>query len=198
MALAEGEVGTGEGSIEYSAVTSCLTITCLLDDAAKTHVGGHASLMRKGDHYGSTEILDRMSEKIPGERTVIKILIAGALGSWHPDFLTDTPYIDDLGNKNYDPVQIGPCDSEVASHFGVDSGVVTSENKEGGFTITLEPDQARQSQTVTRADLESGWKDANGAITSASVLVETDAVQNPDNKWFSIVSIDGSNFTISG
>lgn len=197
MALEEGQVGRADGEIEYSAVTSCLTITCLLDDAARTHVGGHASLMRKGNNYGSTEILGRMSDLIPGG-SVLKVHIAGALGSWHPDYLLDTPYIDDEGNKNYDQVQIGPCESDVAAHFGVNVGVVTSENKEGGFTIRLVPDPVRQNQTVTRADLESGWKTADGAISSATVLAAGDTVQAPDDKWFVIDSVDGSTYTIVG
>jgi hypothetical protein len=138
MPLGEGEVGSGHGSIDYAAVTSCLTVTCLLDDGSC--VGGHLSLMRKAGALDSTEVLPAMVSLIPQDRTVLLIHLAGELATWNPGYFT-TPLMDDAGESNYKDqpngqLPEGDCSADVAAAFGVDASVVSSEDQTGAFTIT--------------------------------------------------------------
>jgi hypothetical protein len=201
MGLAEGQVGTGEGSIEFDGISSCLSITCLLDDDEHTHVGGHASLMRKDDALRSTEIMAAMSAQIPSDRKVLKVHLAGVLGSWHPDYLTAKPLYGDDKEQNYDSVQIGDCDSVVAAHFGVSTDVVTSKSEEGNVKVELTPDVAvRGNQTISRSDLVAGgWKTIDGtAIAADTALEDGDTLQNSSGAYFVIVTVDGSTYTLTG
>jgi hypothetical protein len=135
MALDEGDVGEGTGSIEYGGVSSCLTVTCLLEDG--TTVGGHLSLMKKT--RDSSEVLPAMKDLIKG-RKVTKIHLAGVLDCWNPRYLT-TPLFNSSGDSNY-ASEGGQLASEdmsdaVKSGLGADGAVVTSEEKEGAFTIDM-------------------------------------------------------------
>ncbi|MEU9130552.1 hypothetical protein AB0D08_21045 [Kitasatospora sp. NPDC048540] len=92
--LAEGEVGEfGISGVPYAAVTTCLTVTCLLDDG--NHVGGHLSLQRSGTALASDEVLPAM-KGIVGSRRIVRMHLAGVLDSWSSDFL-DVPYMDAQG-----------------------------------------------------------------------------------------------------
>lgn len=138
MALGEGEVGTGgaEG-IEYAAVTSCLTVTCLLDDG--THVGGHLSLMRAAGALASDEVLPAMCSLIPTDRTTTAVHLAGMLDTWNSAYLT-TPLFGD--NGEVDPVYIGAylarddLTGPVCATLGA-SVAASAEQRDGAFTIAF-------------------------------------------------------------
>jgi len=140
MGLGEGEVGKGDAGagIEYASVTSCLTVTCLLDDGS--YVGGHLSLMKVG--LDSTQVLPAMKDLI-GNHQVTKIAIAGQLDTWNPAYFSKTLYNSDMGSNYLDQApdtgQLASADtsSAVASALG-SSAPTTTESKEGSFTIKIE------------------------------------------------------------
>jgi hypothetical protein len=136
MALAEGEVGTGSGSIEYSGVTSCLTVTCLLEDGST--VGGHLSLQRVAGKLDSTEVLPQMASQIGGKK-IVSVVLAGQLDRWNPAFLTKPLYADD-GTNNYGDAVPGRDSMwsgvQAALGFGYDDVQFDTQDKNDSFTIT--------------------------------------------------------------
>jgi hypothetical protein len=133
MALAEGEVGTGTGTIEYSGVSSCLTVTCLLDDG--TTVGGHLSLLRVSGKLDSTEVLPKMKELI-GSKPVTGVAIVGKLDTWNPAYF-DKPLFKDDGERNYESdLERDSVLGAVAEKLGLDTYNITVEDRTGSFTIT--------------------------------------------------------------
>jgi hypothetical protein len=133
MALGEGEVGTGTGSIDYASVTSCLAITCLLEDG--TTVGGHLSLFKASGALASNEVLPAMKELIGG-RTVKKIVIAGELDTWNPAYF-DLPLFDDQGQPNYQGEQQAyDVSGSVGSRLGALDALTELVPRNGTFTIT--------------------------------------------------------------
>jgi hypothetical protein len=69
MPLAEGQVGefANVGGVPYTAVTSCLTVTCKIAGVADTYVGGHLSL-QVPDHVLSRQIPDVVTHE-PADRS---------------------------------------------------------------------------------------------------------------------------------
>jgi hypothetical protein len=135
MALAEGDVGESDnGKIEYSGVSSCVTVTCLLADGHA--VGGHLSLMKV--NKASNEVLPAMKDKVSG-REIKKIHIAGDLNSWSPSYLK-TPLFDGDKMAAYYAENGQPgafdLDDDVKEELGAGCSV-SSENKTGGFTIDM-------------------------------------------------------------
>jgi len=138
MALAEGEEGTGTGSIDYAEVTSCMTVTCLLEDGSA--VGGHLSLQRKAGKHDSTEVLPAMQTLIGGKK-VTSVVLAGQMDLWNPAYL-QKPAISDAGENNHDPALSGDSMwSAIFDAFSLDLDEVKTEQKtlNGSFTITPTP-----------------------------------------------------------
>jgi hypothetical protein len=138
MPLSEGQVGTGQSGsgIEYSGVTSCLTVTCLLDDGS--YVGGHLSLQQV--EKDSTEVLPAMKDLIAG-RKVTKVVVAGQLDTWNPAYFNRPLYNANM-ESNYlteapTTGQLNSADtsSAIANALGTDAPM-TTETREGRFTIT--------------------------------------------------------------
>ena len=97
MAVEEGQVDTGAAGegISYSGVTSCLTVTCLIEDGG--YVGGHLSLIKK--NINSAEVLPAMKQLIAG-RGVAKVHLQGQLDMWNPQYFV-IPLTSDTGESNY-------------------------------------------------------------------------------------------------
>jgi hypothetical protein len=138
MPLSEGQIGTGQSGsgVEYTGVTSCLTVTCLLDDGS--YVGGHLSLQKV--EKDSTEVLPAMKDLIGG-RKVSKVIVAGQLETWNPAYFTKPLYNNNM-ESNYlseapDTGQLQSADtsSAITNALGTDAPVST-ETREGSFTIT--------------------------------------------------------------
>jgi hypothetical protein len=140
MPLGEGEVGTGQTGITYSTVTSCLTVTCRMDDG--TYVGGHLSLTPTGGGQVSTEVLPAMVQEFQG-RKVTAVKLVGQEDLWNPLFLDETPEtVGAAGGKGVMTAagEIIPGDMEQAirAKLGLDATVnVTQETRNGDFTIDI-------------------------------------------------------------
>lgn len=137
MSLGEGEVGQGTSSIDFEGVDSCLCIAALLDDR-KTVIGGHASLQTKKDKLPSNEILDKMKDEAGGKK-IITVALAGDVGGWSGDFLSDKPYISESGEFNYSSKPSTSVWQTVGEKLGVDFGTVhmyKDDNERGTFTVT--------------------------------------------------------------
>jgi hypothetical protein len=140
MPLGEGEVGTGQTGIAYTTVTSCLTVTCLMDDGS--YVGGHLSLTPTGGGRVSTEVLPAMVQEFQGKK-VAAVKLVGQKDLWNPLFLDETPeVVGAAGGKGVitDKGAIVPGDMEQAirTKLGLDASVnVTQETQNGDFTIAM-------------------------------------------------------------
>jgi len=103
MALAEGEVGEFKGGVEYTAVTTCLTVTCKLAGVGDHYVGGHLSLQAPADKLDSSQVLPEMKKLIKGRETST-LHLAGKLDRWSEKYL-EKPLFAWSGNtavKQYD------------------------------------------------------------------------------------------------
>ncbi|MBZ4321587.1 hypothetical protein [Streptomyces huiliensis] len=69
----------------YPSVTSCLTVTVRLADGGL--VGAHASLFQVPGELRSDAILPALRARV-GHRPVRSVEVKGALGAWHPGYLT--------------------------------------------------------------------------------------------------------------
>lgn len=85
--ITEGQVREAApgGSILYPSVTSCLTVTVRLRGGGLA--GAHASLFQVPGEYRSDEILPALRRQI-GKRQVTAVEVRGAVGAWHPGYLT--------------------------------------------------------------------------------------------------------------
>ena len=138
MALEEGEEGTGNGSIDYGGVTSCMTVTCLLADGST--VGGHLSLQRHPGKHDSTEVLPAMQTLIGGKK-ITSVVLAGQMDLWNPAYL-QLPAMKDNGEGNYQPPLAGDSMwSAIFDFFRLDLDDVKTEQQtiNGSFTITPNP-----------------------------------------------------------
>ncbi|MEV4440612.1 hypothetical protein AB0K09_16615 [Streptomyces sp. NPDC049577] len=109
--ITEGQVretGPG-GSILYPSVTSCLTVTVRLKDGGL--VGAHISLFRVPGEYRSDEILPVLRRTV-GERRVRAVEVKGAVGAWHPGYLTKA--VEAYGPDEEVPVPTGPDPDGIA------------------------------------------------------------------------------------
>jgi hypothetical protein len=140
MSVDEGQVDeAGPEGIEYGAVTSCMTVTCLLDDG--NHVGGHLSLTIPDGRYDSASVLPAMWGLI-GSRAVVLVHLAGNSDMWSPSYLTEPQWKGSGETADLNPFyteqppveDLGPT---IFQYFGVDPSVCTQEYREGAFTITL-------------------------------------------------------------
>lgn len=89
MPLAEGEVGefVNKGGASYTAVTSCLTVTCKIAGVPDTYVGGHLSLQVPPGKLDSSEVLPAMKKLING-RKIERVHLAGVLDGWSEKYFT--------------------------------------------------------------------------------------------------------------
>jgi hypothetical protein len=139
MSVDEGEVGqgaAGEG-IDYGAVTSCMTVTLVLDDGS--YVGGHLSLLIPQGALDSTSVLPAMANLVGG-RQVTWVHLAGQSDTWNTAYLDD-PLFQGTGegstqNPAY-PNQLASNDlsGTICGYFGVDTSICSQEDREGAFTI---------------------------------------------------------------
>lgn len=97
------EAASGQG-INFGAVTSCMTVTCILADGSK--VAGHAW------QFGYDHILSSIKSKLSG-RTVSEILVAGVGGVWTPDFENQATMM-----VRYKKANSIPESAEVMEHMG--------------------------------------------------------------------------------
>jgi hypothetical protein len=136
MGLAEGQIGVGavgEG-ITYDGVSSCLTVTCLLEDG--TYVGGHLSLQKQGSGLDSTEVLPAMKQLI-GCQKPMKVTISGVLDQWSPAFF-DLPFISASGDFNYgEDVSVGDTSYAVLSALDASGATVEQNTATGTFNVKL-------------------------------------------------------------
>jgi len=140
----------------YPSVTSCLTITCLLEDAERTHLGGHASLQQKEGKLPSTKILPEMVALKPADKAVVAIRLAGALSAWNSSYLTSQVAIETDGTRNQ-PTGDADCKGAVAAAFGVSTDIVTTrDTPDGDVTVEL---TGPEIKTVDHATMVSGaWE----------------------------------------
>lgn len=89
MPLAEGEVGefVNKGGASYTAVTSCLTVTCKIAGVPDTYVGGHLSLQVPSGKLDSSKVLPAMKKLINGRR-IERVHLAGVLDGWSNEYFT--------------------------------------------------------------------------------------------------------------
>ncbi len=141
MSVDEGEVGeAGEEGIEYGAVTSCLTVTCLMDDGS--HIGGHLSLVIPPGRLDSSLVLTSMRSMF-GARSPIMVHIAGQLDLWNSRYLRE-PLMTGEGeaatlNTAAYTGQLAADDvtGEIRSQLGAAAITPTTETRNGSFTIKL-------------------------------------------------------------
>ncbi|MGI5341710.1 hypothetical protein ACQEVS_32045 [Streptomyces sp. CA-181903] len=93
----------------YPSVTSCLTVTVRL--AGGGLVGAHASLFQVPGELRSDAILPALRARI-GHRPVRSVEVKGALGAWHPGYLTKA--VEAYGPDERVPVPSGPDAEGVA------------------------------------------------------------------------------------
>ncbi|MEU5127303.1 hypothetical protein [Streptomyces mobaraensis] len=93
----------------YPSVTSCLTVTVRL--AGGGLVGAHASLFQVPGELRSDAILPALRDRV-GHRSVRSVEVRGALGAWHPGYLTRA--IEAYGPDEQVPVPSGPDAEGVA------------------------------------------------------------------------------------
>ncbi|MBC2878724.1 MULTISPECIES: hypothetical protein [Streptomyces] len=93
----------------YPSVTSCLTVTVRL--AGGGLVGAHASLFQVPGELRSDAILPALRARV-GHRPVRSVEVKGALGAWHPGYLTKA--IEAYGPDERVPVPSGPDAEGVA------------------------------------------------------------------------------------
>ena len=140
MSVDEGQVDeAGPEGIEYGAVTSCMTVTGLLDDGR--HVGGHLSLTIPDGRYDSASVLPAMWGLVGG-RTVVRVHLAGNGDMWSPSYLTEPQWVGSgesaVPNPYYtDQPPLEDLGPTIFQYFNVDPSVCTQEYREGAFTITL-------------------------------------------------------------
>jgi hypothetical protein len=148
MPLAEGQEGEfGAGGVPYTAVTSCVTVTCKLDVTPAAYVGGHLSLSVPPGRLDSSQVLPAMKQRIAG-RTIAKIHVAGRLDAWNDAYLTKPLFTGAGANavSNYDTELPNTAEGALASvilgqliDWDGDSPLPspTHETREGAFTIAL-------------------------------------------------------------
>ncbi|HET8845662.1 MAG TPA: hypothetical protein VFN35_29610 [Ktedonobacteraceae bacterium] len=80
--LAEGDTTPGPttGSIQYTGVTSCLTLTILYSDG--TASGGHASLTPSPGQRTIEDVVDELQRQ-SREKTVARVVVAGEVKLWN-------------------------------------------------------------------------------------------------------------------
>ncbi|MGK5637677.1 hypothetical protein ACSNOK_05060 [Streptomyces sp. URMC 126] len=119
----------------YPSVTSCLTVTVRL--AGGGLAGAHASLFQVPGELRSDAILPALRARV-GDRPVRSVEVRGALGAWHPGYLTKA--IEAYGPDEDVPVPAGP-DAEgvaraVARALGQPRALVTVEDvPDGDLTV---------------------------------------------------------------
>lgn len=105
MPLAEGQVGRfdGHGAVEFTPVTSCLTVVIELTDEHNQpySVAAHFSLGQVAGGYSSTELYEAIGEHISDGSTLHRCIIGGYVKDWAPEFLTDRPLIAADGTYTY-------------------------------------------------------------------------------------------------
>ncbi|MBH1938726.1 hypothetical protein I5Q34_31450 [Streptomyces sp. AV19] len=131
--ITEGQVREAApgGSILYPSVTSCLTVTVRLRDGGL--VGAHASLFQVPGEYRSDAILPALRERV-GARQVAAVEVRGAVGAWHPGYLTKA--IESYGEGEEVPYPTHPDPAGVAEAvargLGQPRGAVTVEDVPDG------------------------------------------------------------------
>ncbi|MBV9448610.1 MAG: hypothetical protein JO345_22210 [Streptosporangiaceae bacterium] len=150
MPLAEGEVGefVNKGGVSYTAVTSCLTVTCKIAGVPDTYVGGHLSLQVPSDKLDSSKVLPEMKKLING-RTIERLHLAGVLDGWSDKYLTK-PLFTGTGadaQLNYDDLPNATHADSLASIVLLDHLInwdgesalpkMTFETKKDQFTISF-------------------------------------------------------------
>jgi len=149
MPLAEGEIGefAGAGGVEYTGVSSCLTVTCKIAGPPDTYVGGHLSLQVPSGKLDSSKVLPEMRRLIGG-RTIEKVHLAGVLDQWSSKYF-EVPLFTGAGaaaKQNYDPLpQVTEANAlkwavvGALLNYDEDAPVppTTTETRRGGFKIAL-------------------------------------------------------------
>ncbi|WP_171170706.1 hypothetical protein [Streptomyces sp. I05A-00742] len=119
----------------YPSVTSCLTVTVRLRSGGL--VGAHASLFRVPGELRSDAILPALRKRV-GNRPVRAVEVRGALGAWHPGYLTKA--IEAYGPGEEIPQPAGPAPEglagAVARALGQPRAAVTVEDvPDGDLTV---------------------------------------------------------------
>jgi hypothetical protein len=149
MPLAEGETGEfmNVGGVEYTGVSSCLTVTCKIAGVPDTYVGGHLSLQVPAGKLDSSQVLPDMRRLING-RQIERVHLAGVLDQWSDEYFSK-PLFTGAGAgsvQNYDPLpQVSAANTlawvAVGNLVGLDyAGAmpkISTETRTGAFTITL-------------------------------------------------------------
>ena len=85
--------GGSDDGITYPSVTSCMTITCLLDGGAK--VGAHDAIFQRVQ----PQVFMALKGKI-GKRTVQKVRAAGSGSSWTPRMTSQVQLSEDFAKND--------------------------------------------------------------------------------------------------
>jgi hypothetical protein len=133
--LSEGQVGRAPqgGAIQYTPLTSCLTVTVTLQNGEQ--VGGHLSMSvpsQPGAHQ-SDQILNEMRNLI-GNDQIASVHIDGFGDTWSPSFLA-MPAFAPNGDSNYaqqPPPQSGmnPMRQAICQQLGYNGQSVTTNNRD--------------------------------------------------------------------
>jgi hypothetical protein len=90
--------------VPYTAVTSCLTVTCKIAGVADTYVGGRLSLQVSNGRLDSSQVLPDMKRLING-RPIQRVHLADVLDGWSDKYF-DLPLYTGAGAAavlNYNP-----------------------------------------------------------------------------------------------
>ena len=149
MPLAEGETGefVNAGGVEYTGVSSCLTVTCKLAGLPETYIGGHLSLQVPTGKLDSSKVLPEMRRLING-RKIEQVHLAGVLNQWSDKYF-ERPLFTGTGAtavQNYNPLpEVTEASAlkwaAVGCLLGYDADAdlpkTSSETRTGAFKIIL-------------------------------------------------------------
>ncbi|KNB50675.1 hypothetical protein [Streptomyces caatingaensis] len=131
--IAEGQVREAApgGSILYPSVTSCLTITVRLRGGGLA--GAHASLFQVPGEYRSDAVLPAL-RRLTGARRATAVEVRGAVGAWHPGYLTKAVEAYGEGEDVPTPAHPDPdgIAEAVARGLGLPRALVTVEDVPDG------------------------------------------------------------------
>ena len=71
-------VASAADGIDFGAVNSCMTISCILDDGSK--IAAHDAIFKRVQ----PQILFALKERVPADRQIARVIAAGAGTCWTP------------------------------------------------------------------------------------------------------------------
>jgi hypothetical protein len=92
--ISEGEVKTGSANakMDFGGVTTCMTITCILEDGTK--VSAHEALLKRVPGTAFKALKDKI-----GGAKVKKVIASGGANYWTPDLDPQSKVMEDIKKK---------------------------------------------------------------------------------------------------